>query len=53
MVASDRRALKAVVEPMLIRERRLVINQVSNVARVGHLFDGVRCDRKLENGRPL
>lgn len=53
MVASERRALNAIAEPMLIRERRLVHSQVSNVARVGHLFDGVRWDRKPENGKPL
>jgi len=40
-VASERKALKAVVEPMLMRERRQVMAQVRTVVRVGHLFQGV------------
>lgn len=46
-------ALKAVEEPMLIRERRQVIAQVSMIEFTGSCFVGLTWEIHLEKGRPL
>ena len=47
------RALKAVTEPILIRERRATQMTHSRTQLVGHLFHSVIWEKKSENGRPL
>lgn len=51
--AAEPIALKAVVEPMLIRDKRQVMVNVINTEFKGMFQPGLTCDMKLEKGRPL
>ena len=46
-------ALKAVEEPMFMRERRQVITQVRIIEFTGSCFVVLTCPIHLEKGRPL
>ena len=51
-VALELMALNAVVEPMLMSDRRQVISHVSSTALRGIFQPGLTCPMKLANGKP-